>query len=64
VPPGNYTLTFHDSVHNCAPIDALFGGYGFPDPPTSVQFPIVAGYTTELVGVICTAKPLLVEAGP
>jgi hypothetical protein len=63
VPPGNYTLTFMDPVNNCAPIDALFSGYGFPDPPTSVQFPIVAGYTTELVGVICTMKPLLVDAG-
>jgi hypothetical protein len=64
VPPGNYTLTFNDPVNNCAPIDVFFAGYGFPDPPTSVQFPIVAGYTTELVGVICTPKPHLIEAGP
>jgi hypothetical protein len=61
--PGNYTLTFTDNVNNCAPIDVLFSGYGFPDPPTSVQFPIIAGYTTELVGVICTPKPHLVDAG-
>jgi hypothetical protein len=64
LPAGNYTLTFTDHVNNCAPLDVFFAGYGWPDPPTSVQFPIVAGYVTELVGVLCTVKPALVEAGP
>jgi hypothetical protein len=27
-----------------------------------VKFPIVAGYTTALVGVLCTTKPPIVEA--
>jgi hypothetical protein len=62
LPAGNYELTFIDTTYNCAPIEFPFAGYGVPDPPTSVKFPIVAGYTTALVGVLCTTKPPIVEA--
>ncbi len=63
LPAGNYELTFVDTAFNCAPIEFPFAGYGVPAPPTSVKFPIVAGYTTALVGVLCTTKPPIVEAG-
>jgi len=63
VTPGTYTLTITDTMHDCAPIDFPFGGWGFPDPPTSIQFPVIAGYQTGLVGFLCTPKSLIVEAG-
>jgi hypothetical protein len=54
--PGTYELTYTDAIHDCAPILSPFGQYGFPAPPTSVEFPIVAGYITGPVGIFCTAK--------
>jgi hypothetical protein len=54
--PGNYELTFTDTIHNCAPISSPFGEWGYPAPPTSAKFPIVAGYVTGPIGIFCTAK--------
>jgi hypothetical protein len=61
--PGNYQLTFDDPVHACAPISTPFGQFGFPAPPTSVKFPVVAGYTTGPVGIFCTNRSVLADAG-
>jgi hypothetical protein len=60
--PGNYELTFDDPHADCAPISFPFGAYGFPVPPTSVKFPIRAGFVTDQVGVLCTPKSKL--SGP
>lgn len=54
--PGTYEVTFTDALHNCAPISTPFGEWGYPAPPLSVKFPIVAGYTTGPIGIFCTAK--------
>lgn len=54
--PGSYEVTFTDTIHNCAPISTPFGQFGYPAPPTSVKFPIVAGYMTGPIGIFCTAK--------
>jgi hypothetical protein len=60
VDPGDYTLTIHDSKHDCAPISFPFGGWGYPSPPQSVKFPVLAGYATAGVGFFCTAKIAIV----
>ncbi len=49
-------LTFTDPARNCAPIDNLFAPYGYPSSPSSVKFPVKAGYTVAAVGVFCTPK--------
>jgi hypothetical protein len=54
--PGNYELTFTDTIHGCAPISTPFGEWGYPAPPTSAKFPVVAGYVTGPIGIFCTAK--------
>ena len=59
--PGDYEVTVDDPSHACAPISTLFGGYGYPAPPTSVKFPIVAGYVTSAVAVYCTAQSATVN---
>jgi hypothetical protein len=59
VTPGDYELTFEDAVANCAPISFPLGAWGFPAPPTSVRFPVLAGYVTDQVGVLCTQKSVL-----
>jgi hypothetical protein len=56
VPPGEYTLTVDDSTKDCAPISFPFGGWGYPVPPSSIKFPVLAGFTTTQVGVLCTKK--------
>jgi hypothetical protein len=61
--PGTYEITFADAVHDCAPISAPFGGYGFPVPPLSVRIPVVAGHITGPAGVFCTDKSPVVDAG-
>jgi len=37
-------------------VSTPFGQFGYPAPPTSVKFPIVAGYMTGPIGIFCTAK--------
>jgi hypothetical protein len=59
--PGTYEVTFHDPTKDCAPISTQFGGFGFPSPPSSVKFPILAGYLTNGIGVACTPKSVLVN---
>lgn len=54
--PGNYVATFTDSNHTCAPISFPFAEWGYPMPPTSVKFPVLAGYITGPIGIFCTAK--------
>jgi len=54
--PGDYELTFDDPRADCAPISFPFGAFGYPAPPTSVKFPIRAGFVTDQVGVLCTPK--------
>jgi hypothetical protein len=60
VDPGDYTLTVDDPRHNCAPISFPFSGWGYPVPPLSVEFPVLAGYVTAQVGFLCTAKAAIV----
>jgi hypothetical protein len=60
VPAGTYEVTIHDSLHDCAPITFPFGRYGFPSGPTTVKFPVVAGYVTGPVGFFCTSKSTVV----
>jgi hypothetical protein len=52
LPAGSYSLTFADATHDCEPIVAGFGGWGYPGAMHAVTFPIVAGYTT-IVGEYC-----------
>jgi hypothetical protein len=61
--PGTYTLTATDPNNDCEPILFPFAAYGFPvtSPKHSVQFPIVAGYSTYLVGFICTPISMLAQ---
>jgi hypothetical protein len=60
VDPGDYVLTVDDPNHNCAPISFPFGGWGYPLPPASVKFPVLAGYMTVQVGFLCTPKARIV----
>jgi hypothetical protein len=59
--PGDYEITIDDPNHSCSPLSPLLGLYGYPAPPTSVKFPIVAGYGTSAVGFYCTAKSVIVS---
>jgi hypothetical protein len=52
LPAGSYSLTFADATHDCEPLVAGFGGWGYPGAAHEVTFPIVAGYTT-IVGEYC-----------
>jgi len=56
VTPGDYELTFEDTAANCSPISFPLVAWGYPAPPTSVRFPVLAGYVTDQVGVLCTQK--------
>jgi hypothetical protein len=60
LPPGEYTLTFTDEKHDCAPVSAPIAGFGIPVPPTSVKFTVLAGYLTEEVGLYCLQKSFIV----
>jgi hypothetical protein len=60
VDPGDYALTVNDPNHNCSPISFPFGGWGYPLPPASVKFPVLAGFVTAQVGFLCTAKARIV----
>jgi hypothetical protein len=64
VDPGNYELTFDYPSANCRPVSSPFGAFGFPSPPTSVKFPVLSGYVTDQMGVLCTPKSVLVEDAP
>jgi hypothetical protein len=61
--PGTYTLTYNDTRNDCEPISFQFGGWGYPvtTPAHSLQFPIVAGYITGIVGEICTPNSIIVK---
>ena len=61
LPPGEYTLTFTDPKHDCAPVSAPIGGFGVPVPPTSVKFTVLAGYLTEEVGVYCLEQSVIID---
>jgi hypothetical protein len=56
VDPGDYELTFEYSAADCAPVSFPFGEFGFPVSPSSVKFPVMAGYVTDQVAVLCTPK--------
>jgi hypothetical protein len=59
--PGTYQMTFDEPDHDCASLSIPFG-FGFSTSlPNSVKFPIVAGYQTGPVGVICTPASVLVN---
>lgn len=60
--PGNYQLSFADPHFDCAPLSTPWG-FGFPSPPSAVKFPIVAGYETAPVGVLCTPQSVIVNTG-
>jgi hypothetical protein len=60
LPPGEYTLTFTDDKHDCAPVSAPIAGFGIPVPPTSARFTVLDGYLTEEVGVFCLQKSFIV----
>jgi hypothetical protein len=60
VDPGDYVLTVDDANHNCSAISFPFGGWGYPLPPASVKFPVLAGYVTDQVGFLCTPKARIV----
>jgi hypothetical protein len=60
LPPGEYTLTFTDEKHDCAPVSAPIAGFGIPIPPTSARFTVLDGYLTEEIGVICLEKSFIV----
>jgi hypothetical protein len=57
--PGQYSLVLGDTNNDCEPISFPFGQYGYPGATHEVKFPIVAGYTTELVGELCTANSVI-----
>jgi hypothetical protein len=56
VTPGDYELTFEDPAADCSPLSYPLGAWGYPAPPTSVRFPVLSGYVTDQVGVLCTQK--------
>jgi hypothetical protein len=58
---GMYQMTFNDPNHDCASLSIPFG-FGFSTSlPNSVKFPIVAGYQTGPIGVLCTPASVLVN---
>jgi hypothetical protein len=60
LPPGEYTLTFTDEKHDCAPVSSPIAGFGVPVPPTSAKFTVLANYLTEEVGVYCLEKSVII----
>jgi hypothetical protein len=60
--PGMYTLTYADTTDDCEPILFTFAGWGYPvtTPKHTLQFPIVAGYATGVVGMLCTPNSVVV----
>lgn len=60
VVPGDYELTFHNDHGDCAALSFPFGAWGFPGPPPTVKFPVLSGYVTDQVGVLCTQKSVIV----
>lgn len=62
VAPGMYTLTYTDPRNDCEGIAFPFGGWGYPGPQGShsITFPVVAGYSTGIVGVLCTPSQAIV----
>jgi hypothetical protein len=63
VAPGMYTLTYTDSRNDCEAINFPYSGWGFPvtTPPHSIQVPVLAGYLTGAVGVLCTPNSTIVK---
>jgi hypothetical protein len=65
--PGTYTLTLTDPSNDCEPILFPFAQVGYPltTPAHSLQFPVVAGYITEEVGMLClpNSMPVSTDAG-
>jgi hypothetical protein len=59
VDPGTYTMTFTDPNNDCEPISFPFGGWGYPGDSHNLSFPVVKGFGTELVGVICTPNSVI-----
>ncbi len=57
--PGNYTMTLGDPNNDCEPISYGFGGWGYPGAAHQVNFPVIPGYTTGLVGELCTPNSTL-----
>ena len=58
---GTYQMTFNDPNHDCASLSIPFG-LGFSTSlPNSVKFPIVAGYQTGPIVVLCTPASVLVN---
>jgi hypothetical protein len=53
---GDYTLTVDDPNADCAPISFPFGEFGIPQAPRSVKFKVLAGFATDQLGALCTAK--------
>ncbi len=59
--PGMYQIAFDDPNHDCASLSIPFG-FGFSTSlANSVKFPIVAGYQTGPIGVLCTPASVLVN---
>jgi hypothetical protein len=59
--PGTYELGFENPGHDCAPLTVPFG-FGFTSGPSSVKFPVVAGYQT-MCGALCTPSSVIVNTG-
>jgi hypothetical protein len=62
VDPGTYVLTYANSGYDCEPISFPFGLFGFPvtSPAHSLKLIVAAGYTTGIVGALCTVNPVIV----
>jgi hypothetical protein len=58
---GTYQLAFDDPNHDCASLSIPFG-FGFSTSlANAVKFPIVAGYQTGPIAVLCTPASVLVN---
>jgi hypothetical protein len=61
---GTYSLTFADSSHDCEPIVAGFGGWGYPGAAAhQVSFPVLAGYTTVAGAYCMPVTPASTDSG-
>jgi hypothetical protein len=56
VDPGTYTLTFTNPGFDCEPVSFPFSRDGWPltTPAHSLKIVVAAGYTTGIVGTLCT----------
>ena len=63
VAPGTYMLTFANPGYDCEPISYPFGDFGWPvtTPTHSVKLVVAAGYSTGLVGALCTMSAAIVS---